>query len=502
MADLPIAVIDVGSNSGRLVVVRSVAGCHLETLEEGRSALRLAVETDESGALTETAIARTVAALIDFRALAAGAGAARLIVVATAAVRDAPNREEFIRRVHEATGINIDVLDGEQEASYGFLGAVPGLPIAHGYVLDVGGGSLELTRFRDRELVRSAVFPLGALRVTKQFLTSDPPKAAEVRKLVRYVREALADMPRLDQDEHLVGTGGTVRNLAKVDRRTRTYPISRLHGYVLPRAAVSSLAELLSRRSIKARAATPGLGGHRADSIAGGALVIVTIMEVLGAEELVVSGYGLREGIALWALDHRLPDLDEVRRASIVALTTRFGVGQSPHAERRAEIACQLQDALAPTTDPGMREAVRYAALVLDIGRAVDYYNRLSHTSAILLVADLHGFSHRDIAVLAALVDGVDHHGVDLSRYAPLLSEDDHQAIEQGAAILDCACEIERRTPLDTPLALRVEQQNDQRFVITLPASIPIARQLTQRLEQAFGYAVTVTDTGEEAEAP
>src|SRR5258707_843238 len=125
-------------------------------------------------------------------------------------------------------GIPVDIADGEEEARFGFLGAVHGLPVEHGIVLDVGGGSLQLVHFRDRRLKRSLSLKLGALRLNDRFLGSDPPTRGEMRSLKAYVYETMEKegVGQLLADERMIGTGGTVRNLAKVDRRTRgDYPI-------------------------------------------------------------------------------------------------------------------------------------------------------------------------------------------------------------------------------------------------------------------------------------
>src|SRR5213076_2667011 len=155
------------------------------------------------------------------------------VAVATAAVREASNGDELIQRARSELGIPVEIADGEEEARLGFLGAVHGLPIEHGIVLDVGGGSLQLVHFRDRQLQRSWSLKLGALRLSDRFLRSDPPSRGEMRALKQHVYELLeaAGVSTLLADERMVGTGGTVRNVAKIDRRVQgDYPISRLHG--------------------------------------------------------------------------------------------------------------------------------------------------------------------------------------------------------------------------------------------------------------------------------
>ncbi|HLI51093.1 MAG TPA: hypothetical protein VKU87_04810, partial [Thermomicrobiaceae bacterium] len=163
------AIIDIGSNSGRLAVLRATPGGHLETIEEGRAPLRLAADLDDEGNLPDAAIERVAAAVADFRAIAAAFEGIETRVYATAAVRDAPNRTGFVAQVEQRTGLAVEVLSAEQEAQYSFLGTLRGMPTEHGYTLDIGGGSLEISHFRGRHLHGSRTLSLGALRLSRDF---------------------------------------------------------------------------------------------------------------------------------------------------------------------------------------------------------------------------------------------------------------------------------------------------------------------------------------------
>ncbi len=148
-----IGVVDLGSNSGRLVVYDQYGSGYLSIVEDGRVPLRLVNDLDEDGNLGSEAIERIIDALREFTSLAQGAGAERVIVVGTAAMREATNGDQFLQSIRDTAGTEIEILDGLAEALYSFLGAIYGLPVWNGYVLDIGGGSLELTRFKERRAV-------------------------------------------------------------------------------------------------------------------------------------------------------------------------------------------------------------------------------------------------------------------------------------------------------------------------------------------------------------
>ena len=182
-----LAVIDIGSNSGRVVVYRYEVGGHLQILAGSRASLRLIHDLDASHRLTKEAVERAWEALRDFRAIAQGTGAERIVAVATSAVRDAENGPALIARIRKELGIEARVLSGAEEAQFGFLGAVRGLAVEHGVLFDMGGGSMQVSRFRQRRLMSSVSLPLGALRLSDAFLESDPPSSGQIRRLREHV---------------------------------------------------------------------------------------------------------------------------------------------------------------------------------------------------------------------------------------------------------------------------------------------------------------------------
>ena len=195
MTENPVAVIDIGSNSARIVVYRLEEGLSTQILASSRGSLRLVRELDATHRLSDAAEERAFEALQDFRAIALGTGAARVFALATAAVRDAENGKAFMAEVKKRLDMDVRILSGEEEARYGFLGAVGGLPVEHGVLFDVGGGSMQVTRFRHRRITSAVSLPLGSLRLSDAFLKSDPPGGGRDPAPVRARREACSRRP-------------------------------------------------------------------------------------------------------------------------------------------------------------------------------------------------------------------------------------------------------------------------------------------------------------------
>jgi exopolyphosphatase/guanosine-5'-triphosphate,3'-diphosphate pyrophosphatase len=490
-----VAVVDIGSNSGRVMVYRPEAGGHLHVLAGSRAALRLARDLDRTGRIAPESLERAFGALGDFRAIALGSGVRRIEAAGTSALRDAANGPPFIRRVKRELGITIRILSGLEEARFGFLGAVGGLPVDDGVFFDLGGGSLQVGRFRSRRLVGALSVPLGSLRVSDTFLKSDPPAPREIRKLREHVRDTLAEagVQRLAAGEQLVGTGGSLRNLAKVDQRRSGYPIARLHGYALKRRRLHEIASTLAAAREKKRARMPGLNADRRDSVVGGALVIETLMETLGAEEVVVSGQGVREGLALSMARDSLEPADSVRQRSLDALAARFLGWSQDRAARRETLAAALYAAVERWPSPQIERALRQGARVLDIGRTVDFFDRHEHVADLVLATDLAGFSHREVALLAAVVRQAGDEDERLGRsLEPLVTHDDEEPIERAAVLLALADEITERTPPGSRAVLDCRVRGDQ--VVVSAKALPSwgVKGLAGRFEAAFGRKLRV----------
>ena len=215
-----VAVIDIGSNSTRMEVLQITADYDLRVVSEVKSLLRLQSRMNSHGLLERSAIEDLKRVVRDFSAVAAASRVDILQAVATASIRTAENGQIALDEISDATGVDIEIVDGFTEARYGFLGAIAALPVEDGLLVDIGGGSVELTSFRDRKLVDAKTTGLGALRVTDEFLRHDPPTDKEVRALRRHVKSILtnADVPELPSHGTVVGAGGTVRNIAKIIR--------------------------------------------------------------------------------------------------------------------------------------------------------------------------------------------------------------------------------------------------------------------------------------------
>lgn len=303
-----LAGIDIGTLTCRLLiglVTGQVAdGGRLTELHGERRILRLGEGLDRSGALQDPAVARVLGTLRDWRAVIEEYKPEAVSVVATSAVREAANREEFLRRVQAETGFAVEVLSGKEEARRTWLGIRSGLPDGLSEVLglDIGGGSTEfiLDRPGAPPIIRS--IELGVVRLTERMLRTDPPTARELqraRDLIRAQVEGVRNDLGNVSGTTLVGTAGTITTLAAMDLRLPTYQRARVHNYRLRLDAIRALEATLLSRTRAQRQGLPGLEPGREDLIVGGTLILLWVLEGFGFSECLVSDLGLREGLLI-----------------------------------------------------------------------------------------------------------------------------------------------------------------------------------------------------------
>jgi exopolyphosphatase / guanosine-5'-triphosphate,3'-diphosphate pyrophosphatase len=448
--DRRLAVIDLGSNSFRLVVF-TAAGAWWKRTDEIYEAVRIGEGQEVDGPLKREPMRRALATLELFAHFcqATGLDADDVDAVATSAIRSAKNRERFLADAAATSGLRIRVLTEEEEAKYGYLAAVNSSTVSEGAVLDLGGGSLQLVRVRGRKAKELRSWPLGAVRMTERFLPGDEPATKkQLKALRRHVAAALEDAPWLGGDGgRLIGIGGTVRNLAVAAQLAADLPSFGVQGFTITSDALHDLVARLAALPPSHRAKVPGIKAARADLILAGATTIQTVLDEGGFDGLEVTEAGLREGVFLER--HLAPTglFDDVRRASVLNLHAQYD-GDEPHVEHVGRLALEMFDELADAGlhpgDPAERELLWAAAMLHDIGVRVDYDDHHKHSRYLILNAGLPGWTQREIALIAQMARYHRKGTPGLDDLAPLGVKGDRELVQRGAAILRLAEQLER----------------------------------------------------------
>ena len=451
--DERLAVIDLGSNSFRLVVFMAGDRWWRRT-DEIYEPVRIGEGLMATGTLGEEPMGRALATLDVFAHFcrASGLGADAVDAVATSAIRDAENAAGFLERARERLGLPIRVLSREQEARYGYLAAVNSTTLRDGSVLDLGGGSMQLVHVAERLALESRSWQLGTVRMSERFLPPNgPAKRRQLEELREHVAEQLTDAAWLTGDARgrLVGTGGTVRNLAAAAQRAAGLPSNGVQGMVIEAQALEELVQRLAALPASERASIPGIKPARADLILAGAVVVQGVLLAGGFDALETTEAGLREGVFFERLlaEQDPPLFEDVRRASVLNMACQYHVDMH-HTEHVAALALGMFDELARLGlhdgDPRERELLWAASMLHDVGMSIDYDDHHKHSRYLILNGALPGFSPVETAIIA---QAARYHRKGMPVPGPmaaLFGEGDAERLDRCATLLRLAEDLER----------------------------------------------------------
>ena len=456
-----VGIIDIGSNSIRLVIIDIKENRAHHQIENLKETVRLRSGTDSSGLLTQEGMDYAVETVSLFVKFCAARKVKHIIAVATAAVRRAPNRNDFIRRIEEQTRIKTQVLTGEEEAYLGYLGLINSVTETEGLMADLGGGSLKLVGFENRLDQHSVTLDFGSVSLMERFHLADRPTDENLKKLEVFLDEAFAEVPWLKNYPRLMGVGGSIRSLARVYRHHVNYIPDITDGIVIPTEAVGEIYQMLRTMDLAERGKVPGLEKARADLSVTGAAIIYKLLQASGSPDLFVSLSSIRDGLFFRHIYPRDPIVFNVLTHHTNNLIDYHNLDEN-HLRRVSNLAVTLFDGTQPLHNLGSsdRRLLLIAALLHELGVVISVESLEKHTLYTTLNSPLRGLTQRErvlVAYLAAshdqlfLVNLKDH----VTR-GPITLED-IQRIKKLAPLLQIAHSLDRsRTGVVTHLQTRI----------------------------------------------
>ncbi|MBP1963659.1 Ppx/GppA phosphatase family protein [Paenibacillus aceris] len=402
-----IGIIDIGSNSIRLVIYEINELGAYRVISEHKDSARLSERIGYDGNLHSKDIISIVPILSHYALLCRVHEVQTVRAVATAAIRNAANSTDIIRVLEEQTGLQIEVLSGTEEARYGYLGVINTIDIRDALIIDIGGGSTEVTLLRNRTLVNSVSFPFGAVNTTRQFMKNANLTEQETVDIRRMVEEAITAHPWITQSPNLpmIGLGGTIRTLGKMSQKRAKYSLPLAHNYELKPGELRSFVTLLSSLPIEKRRKIDGLSKERSDIIVPGLIILDTLFQAANASQCIISGSGLRDGLFFETFNPKQPINQDVLESSIHNLLSLHPNGAEKHVRRVDQLAMQLYGKLAAHSDleVGCQRYLHTAALLHRIGVSVHYYQYLKHTQYMIANARIDGLTHREIVICSLI---------------------------------------------------------------------------------------------------
>ncbi|RAX57802.1 guanosine polyphosphate pyrophosphohydrolase [Helicobacter monodelphidis] len=398
------AVIDIGSNSARMAIFKKTSRYGFYLIEERKSRVRISENSYQNGGyLQKEAIERAICALRGFLKIAHEVGARKILCVATSALRDAPNRGEFLALVRSCLGLNIKIITGEREAFYGAVAALNLLPYDEGVTIDIGGGSSECALIQNGKIVDLISLDLGTIRLKELFFDKNMP----IHEMLTFIQGQMQKIPYSFKGKRIFGIGGTIRALSKAIMEREEYPLSTLHAFEYNVESHQGFFRQVYEACDTQELVDLGISEDRFDNIRGGALIFSTLLKHFEATEIVISGVGVREGVFLTdALRNSHFTFPKGFNPSIRSLVDRFSL-QDVRTKRLASYALRLFDVLylLHQVNESYRFHLKSAARLLNIGTALNFYQNHKHGGYFLVNGLNYGFTHADRILISMLVE-------------------------------------------------------------------------------------------------
>lgn len=447
-----IAVIDLGSNSARLILAHVLENGNFVIFDELKESVRLAQDMERDGFLKQSRIEQAIKTLKMFRKLCDASGVEKIFAFATNAVRQAKNQKSFLEEVNTVCGFKLRVLSEEEQSAMIYNGVINTLDVPKGLIMDISGSAVDLIQYNRRNILNHISLPFGTISLSALFKEyTDPKKQSEM--IVSYVRDQFDQiewLKNLEPDYQLVGVGGSYRNLAKIVKRVKNYPFETLHNLDISREDFSSVFDGVRILDVDSRTRIKGLSAERADIFASALCTIEAMFEATNFEGVVISGSGIREGCILYQTVPSTIDkpINDILTFSLYAKMNYYGLNIK-HSENVCNLAVQLYKHLRVLHKLPRQyvRVLRIAALLHDAGTRVNYYGHSRHASYMILNSNLTGATHREI-VLAAFVaecDKLDDFSmVNWKKYKAITREEDLVAVLKLSVILRIAQALDR----------------------------------------------------------
>lgn len=476
------AAVDIGSNSVRLKIAKVVRG-RLQTLHQDREVTRLGESVFADGSLDPQAMSLTIKVLQRFHRAVQSYAADRVRVVATAALRDSRNSRAFLDWVRSATGWKTEIITGLEEGRLIHLGILSSARIANkcALLIDLGGGSCELTLTVSGHIEDMVSLPIGAVRLTQTFMQHDPPKKNELEQMRGFVQREISRIQKRIREAKVqtaIATSGTPAALSGLfEAKVRGYDESKPH--TVPHPAVSKILKDLAKRNLEQRRALPGIGPRRAEIIIAGAMVFAELMDMCSLRNFRYLPLGLRDGL----LAQMLADygdssamkerVESERHDALLAVAKHYGADLA-FSQRIRDLTMQIFHRLQSVhrLPPQYADWLEAAAMLHEVGSYINRSGRRRHTHYIIAQSELFGYTMAQRRIIAAIARYVGNSLPAASdAVLQMVPRADQAQVPKAVALLRLARALDQgRRGTVRELHLRIHQDGPVRLFLT-PAS-------------------------------
>lgn len=402
-----VGIIDVGSNSMRLVIFEISKNRAFFPIEDIKETVRLGDGVNITGKMKESKIELGVKTMMLFNEICKRNQVDEIVAFGTAALRIAENGKVMVEKVREEVGIEIEVFSGEQEALTSFNGAINGLDIQDGVVIDLGGSSLEVVVFRNRMPVDKISLPFGAVTLGEIGDLKDDLSRSDEEKIRKYIGEKLDEVEWLKELKGLplIGVGGTVRNIASIHTKMIDYPLDILHNYRMNLKDVRKVVHLVKDKKYKEKLEVEGLSKSRADLFVGAAIAVEELLNHCKMEGLIISGYGIREGVLYKKLNEYGKILTNVFEDSLNDILKHLGLDLDKKMGIYKNFEKIFGTLLSTYDIKNIDEKIiKVITHMENMGKIINFYNFNMNSFYMILNTGLKGIEHNQLLIAALIV--------------------------------------------------------------------------------------------------
>jgi len=449
-----IAIIDLGSNSARMVLANIIEGGYFSVFDEIKETVRLG-ENMQDGFLKPARVAEAIKTLKMFRKLcdANQIPPNKVFAYATNAVRRAKNQKGFLEEVNSLCGFKLNVLSETEEATRIYQGVINTLDVPKGLIIDISGNSTQLIRYNRRNILNIINLPFGSISLTEKFKDEEATPEEQAKRIEDFMTEQFAAidwLKELDPETQLVGVGGAVRNLGRITRAVKKYPLDMAHNYRVQKDDFGKVYDMIKVLDPDKRLTIKGLSAGRADIFVSALSTIKAIFNNIEFPELVVSGSGIREGVLFsYAMPTTLEKpISDILGYSLNTTLRNFGENVQ-HAMQMYNLSMQLfkQLRVLHKLPRPFVKILRIASILHDTGMSIRYYDHHKHSFYCILNSNIYGATQREILLAAFVAAAHRKEGfsaMEWARYKDILNETDLIAVRKLGVILRIAESLDR----------------------------------------------------------
>jgi exopolyphosphatase/guanosine-5'-triphosphate,3'-diphosphate pyrophosphatase len=444
-----IGIIDIGSNSIRLIIVQINKDNSFRVIDEIKESVRLGKDMTAGGDLNPLRMDNAIFTLAFFKRLCIIHNITEILAVATEAVRRASNQIEFINRVKAELSIEIRVLTGIEEAYYDYFGAINSMDFSDALIVDIGGSSSELIFVENRKLKYSISLPFGAINLTEKFSLQKAMNNKSETAVKEFLTSLFKDIPWLKgvKNVPIIGIGGTIRNVGKLHKKKNNYPIDNLHNYRIPTNEVLDIYDQIKVKDASQRKKLKGLSKERSDIFVGATTVLVSLIEYLDLKELHVSGSGLRDGYLYEYIFKNKKPLIDVLNFSIKNNLLNYGIDMV-HPNHVWMLTETLYNELNPIINIPINpyKILKTACMLHDIGIIISYFDHHKHSSYMIANSKINGLTHKEqlMASYIAALHTKNQFKINFKLYQDLITEQDLDIVDKLSILLRISENLDR----------------------------------------------------------